>query len=67
MEIILNNSPDTIPGDQMTIRELLDFKRYTFKLLVIRINDHLVKPDEYDIAIVKHGDKVMVMHLISGG
>lgn len=67
MEIILNNTPENLPGDQMTIRELLDYKRFTFKLLVIKINDQLVKRDEYDKALVKHGDNVMVMHLISGG
>lgn len=67
MEIILNNTPEKLPGDQMTIRELLDYKRFTFKLLVIKINDKLVKRDEYDKALVKDGDNVMVMHLISGG
>lgn len=67
MEIILNNTPEKLPGDQMTIRELLDYKRFTFKLLVIKINNQLVKRDEYDKALVKDGDNVMVMHLISGG
>lgn len=67
MEIILNNTPEKLPGDQMTIQQLLDYKRFTFKLLVIKINNQLVKRDDYDKALVKEGDNVMVMHLISGG
>jgi thiamine biosynthesis protein ThiS len=67
MKIILNNNPESFNVDQCTVRELLGLKNYTFKMLVVKINGDLVKKDEYEVAIVRDGDDVMVLHLISGG
>jgi thiamine biosynthesis protein ThiS len=67
MKITLNNRPETIEKEQMTLQELIEYKTFTFKLLVTKINGELVKRDERDKALVKDGDNVMVMHLVSGG
>ncbi len=67
MRIILNNTPEEIDADTLTIRELLHYKNYTFRLLVIKVNGKLVRREEYDTATVKEGDNVVVMHLVSGG
>ena len=66
MRIILNNTPEEIDADTLTIRELLHYKNYTFRLLVIKVNGKLVRREEYDTATVKEGDNVVVMHLVSG-
>jgi thiamine biosynthesis protein ThiS len=67
MKIILNNKEEEFIGDQFTISELLNAKKFTFKMLVIKVNNQLVKKSEYDSTFVKEGDDVMVLHLISGG
>jgi thiamine biosynthesis protein ThiS len=67
MKIILNNKEEEFIGDQFTISELLKVKKFTFKMLVIKVNNQLVKKAEYDSTMVKDGDDVMVLHLISGG
>lgn len=67
MKIILNNRQEEFDKDSMTIRELLDEKNFTFKMLVIKINNKLVRKDNYDTALVSDGDDVTVLHLISGG
>jgi len=68
MEIILNNSKELIAThDTMTVNELLAYKNFTFKMLVIKINNVIVKKADYSTAIIRHGDDVMVLHLISGG
>lgn len=67
MNIILNNRPETIERDQLTVKELLDYKNFTFKLLVVKINNKLVKREQYTTATISDGDHVMVLHLISGG
>jgi len=67
MKIILNNKEEIFAGEQMTINELLKIKNYTFKMLVIKINNQIVKKTEYETSIVKDGDDIMVLHLISGG
>jgi thiamine biosynthesis protein ThiS len=67
MKIILNNKVEEFAGDQFTVGELLQAKNFTFKMLVIKVNGHLVKKSEHNTAVVKDGDDVMVLHLISGG
>ena len=67
MKIILNNKEEVFEGDQFTINELLQAKNFTFKMLVIKVNGHLVKKSEHNSTVVKDGDEVMVLHLISGG
>ncbi|MCD4771767.1 MAG: sulfur carrier protein ThiS, partial [Bacteroidales bacterium] len=54
-------------ADQLTIDELIKLKNFTFKLLVTKINGKLVKKDERKNAIIKDGDNVAVLHMISGG
>jgi thiamine biosynthesis protein ThiS len=67
MKIILNNKEEEFDADQLTITELLKAKNFTFKMLVIKVNGHLVKKSEQNTTLVKDGDEVMVLHLISGG
>ncbi len=67
MEIILNNRNEYFDGEHMTITDLIKAKNFTFKLLVTKINGRLVKKEERDEAIIKNGDDVLVLHMISGG
>ncbi len=68
MHITLNNKEETIAGKEtMTVSELLEFKNYTFKFLVVRINNKAVKPSDYNNTMINDGDDVKVIHLISGG
>ncbi len=67
MEIILNNREESIEKDSLTVRDLLNYKNFTFKMLVIKINGTLIKKDQYETANINQGDNVMVLHLVSGG
>lgn len=67
MQIMLNNRKEEFDRGTMTVRELLDEKNFTFKMLIIKINGQLVKKDDYYKAVIKDGDDVSVIHLISGG
>jgi thiamine biosynthesis protein ThiS len=67
MDIQLNNNPDQLPGDSLSIREILTIKNFTFPNLVVKINGQLVRKPQYDSALVRHGDVVEIIHLISGG
>jgi len=67
MNIILNNNPEAFDAEILTVNELLSLKKFTFKMLVIRINGNLVKKDEYNTALIRDKDDVMVLHLVSGG
>lgn len=69
MNIILNHNHENIEvnSDTITITQLLQIKNYTFRMLVVKINDIVVKKDDYSTATIKDGDNVQVIHLISGG
>lgn len=67
MKITLNNNPEEISAENITVSALLKFKNFTFKMLIVKINGTLVKKTEYDMATIIDGDDVMVLHLISGG
>ncbi len=69
MKITLNNNIEIIETTEssLSINQLLQIKKYSFKNLVVKINDELVKRDSYEQARFKDGDKVDVIHMISGG
>lgn len=67
MNIILNNNNESFEFDTLSITELLALKKFTFKMLIIKINGQLIKQENYSNAYIKDGDEVMVLHLISGG
>lgn len=67
MKIILNNREEEFDKKEMTVRELLTEKNFTFKMLVIKINNKLVRKENYEATAIAEGDNVSVIHLISGG
>ena len=67
MTLTLNNRIESFDFEVLTIAELLKVKNYTFKFLVIKINGQLIKKDKYSEAKVSDGDKVDIIHMISGG
>ncbi len=67
MIIELNHRKEDLPFDELTVQELLQYKNFTFKMLIIRINDSLVPREEYSTTVIYPGDRVIVLHLISGG
>jgi sulfur carrier protein len=67
MKIILNNREEILDCATLSVSELLKVKKFSFKMLVVKINGVLVKKNEYEAAVISDGDDVMVLHLISGG
>lgn len=67
MKIILNNRPENFKAEALSISEIIKQKNFTFKLLVTKINGELIKKENRETAIVKDGDNVLIIHLISGG
>jgi sulfur carrier protein len=67
MKITLNNNPETVGSERITVSELLQLKNFTFKMLIVKINGKLVMKGDYDKVVIGEGDDVQVLHLISGG
>ncbi|MBI5219664.1 MAG: sulfur carrier protein ThiS [Bacteroidia bacterium] len=67
MQILLNNNIELIDRDSISIADILNMKNYTFKLLVIKLNNRVINKPEYGTTFVKDGDDVKIIHLMSGG
>jgi sulfur carrier protein len=67
MKITLNNNNEELNAESITIQQLLDIKKFTFKMLIIKVNGTIVKRDDYEKTEIRNGDNVDVIHLISGG
>ena len=51
----------------MTIQSLLDAKRYTFRMIIVKVNGKVVPKDQYAMFPIHDGDNVDVIHLMGGG
>jgi sulfur carrier protein len=67
MILTLNNQTESFDQETLNITELLKIKNFTFKALVVKINGQLIRKHQYSETLVHSGDKVDVIHLISGG
>lgn len=64
----------TVNGDKldwhegMTVQDVLDAKRYTFRLISVWIDGSAVpRREDYPVTRVPDGSEVQVIHMISGG
>lgn len=67
MKIMLNNRAEIIEGDVFSISQIMVIKSFKFRMLVVRLNDSLIKKEEYETTLVKDGDDLKIIHLVSGG
>ena len=67
MKITLNNRPETFDAFELTIGEIMRYKSFQFKLLVVKLNGILVGKNDYASTFVRDGDELMIIHLVSGG
>lgn len=67
MKITLNNRIEYFEEDGLTFEELFLLKKFSFKMLVTKLNGQLVKKEDRGITQIHEGDDVTVLHLVSGG
>lgn len=67
MKIILNNREEDFDGDKLTVEEMLDRKKFTFKMRIVKINGMFIPKEEYNYTVISDGDNVQMLYLMSGG
>jgi sulfur carrier protein len=67
MEIELNNTKTNLESEELSISDLLVLNKFTFRLLIVKVNNALIKKDEYAKTLIHNGDRIDVIHMISGG
>jgi sulfur carrier protein len=67
MKIILNNRPEVFDYEKLSVTKMLELKRFSFRMRIIKINGTLIPKDQYDSTIINEGDSVQMLYLMSGG
>ena len=68
MKILLNNRNEVIDNyEEISVEQLLKLKNFTFPMIIVKINEKLIKKENYSASIIKNNDIVTAFHLISGG
>ncbi len=50
-----------------TVEQLLKRMKYTFPLVVVKINEKVILKKDFTITIIPDKSKIAVLHMISGG
>jgi len=67
MRLTVNFQDETHEEESLSLRELITRKRWSFPLIIARVNGELVDRSLFETALVRDGDEVELYHLVSGG
>ena len=67
MKILLNNREEEFEGDTMTISEMIEIRKFSFKMRIIKINGKFISGENYKNIMIRDGDDVQMLYLMSGG
>ena len=67
MTITLNFAPESFAEERLSVAQVLERKRWTFPLVIVKVNGELVPRGSYSERVVGNGDVVEAYHLVSGG
>jgi len=68
MKIVLNNKETELNGfDEINVNDLLNRVKFVSPVIMVRVNDKLVKKINHGDFRVKAGDDVVAIPLVGGG
>ncbi len=67
MNITLNNRPEVFDLEEMTVNQMLEIKKFSFRMRVVKINGQFIRKSEYASTLIREGDDVQMLYLMSGG
>lgn len=65
--IRVNNQFDVAWRPGMTVQDVLDALKFTFRMIVVKVNGVVVLRPDYATTLVPDGAEMQALHLISGG
>lgn len=67
MKIFLNNTPVNIPGNDVTVLALVQYKDISRNGTAVSVNDRLIRQSDWETAKLKDGDRVVIISAAFGG
>jgi sulfur carrier protein len=65
--IRVNNQYEVEWRPGMTVQDLLDELKFTFRMIAVKVNGVVVLRPDYVTTLVPDGAEVQALHLVSGG
>ena len=65
--IVVNNRDKLDWQENMTVNDVLETMKYTFRLITVTVNGQLVQKEDYDSFMVPDNANVSAFHLAHGG
>ncbi|MCK4762240.1 MAG: sulfur carrier protein ThiS [Candidatus Aminicenantes bacterium] len=65
--IVVNNRDKLDWQENMTVNDVLEKMKYTFRLITVTVNGQLVQKEDYDSFMVPDNANVSAFHLAHGG
>jgi thiamine biosynthesis protein ThiS len=67
MKILLNNREEEFDTNTLSVAGMIELKKFSFRMRIIKVNGILVPKDKYESTFIKEGDNVLMLYLMSGG
>ena len=67
MKILLNNREEEFKTDVLSIGKMIELKKFSFRMRIIKVNGVLIPREKYDSTFIQDGDNVLMLYLMSGG
>ena len=67
MTIILNGREEKFERETISVSEMLDLKKFSFRMRIVKVNGKLIPRDDYGSSVINDGDNVQMFYLMSGG
>lgn len=67
MKLIINGTDEELQPMDATVAGVLAAKRWSFPLIIVKVNGKPVQRDRWASTAVSDGDVVEAVHLMSGG
>lgn len=65
--MILVNGREFEWQDGLTVKRLIEIKKFTYPRISVIINKNMIQSEEYSTTVIHDGDDVQVLHLMAGG
>ncbi len=67
MKIMLNNREEEFPVESLTVARMLEIKKFSFRMRIVKINGAFSPKEEYGTTKIHDGDSIQMLYLMSGG
>lgn len=65
--ITLNGKDLNEDFGEISVTDLLIKMKYTYPMLIVRVNGRVIQEESFKDTLIKNGDRVEAIHLVAGG